>query len=215
MNKKSARRGIAALPIIIVVAVAIGAVAVLSATGALKFSGYVRVDKPQGSSPEVSETPTPTPTPQQAKTSAALAVESYQNANFSISYPEGWKLQESGSMVAITQAQPSAGLLIITNPVGSLAGAKLSTIADANKLVAKGQFKNANFLKEEETMLNGQNAWRYELTANNDGTDIKVVYYVLADSKNMYILIGTASVENWTKLEGTLAASLETFKLEQ
>lgn len=209
VTKKSAQKGIAAIPLLVIGAVVVGVVVLLSATGALKFSGSVRVDKPIEQSPVV-ETPTVAP-----KSSVEFASEAYKTADYTMSYPEGWTVQEANKTVSITQKEPSAGLLIITNPIGSLAGAKLATIADANKLVAKQQFKNANFLKEEETKLNGQDAWKYELTANNDGTDIKVVYYVLADAKNMYVLMGTTTVANWAELEGQITASLNTFKLTQ
>lgn len=206
VTKKSAQKGMAAQPLLIVGAVIVGIVVLLYATGVLKLSGYVKVDQPNSLEQPVTKAEIP---------QNSVKLTAYQGADYTMSYPEGWTIQEADKTVTITQKEPSAGILIITNPIGSLAGAKLATIADANKLVAKQQFKNANFLNEKETKLNGQDAWRYELTANNDGTDIKVVYYVLADSKNMYVLMGTTTVENWTKLEGQLTASLDTFSLTQ
>ncbi len=210
MIKKSAQSGAAVLPLLIIGAVIIGVVVLLAASGVLKFSGYVKVDKPASQIPAG----TPTSTPVEAKKSP-VALTAYQGTDYSISYPEGWTVQSVDKMVSITHKDPDGGLLIITNPIGALAGAKLATVADANKLVAQQQFKNANFQSEKETKLNGQDAWKYELTANNDGTDIKVVYYVLADSKNIYILMGTTTVENWKDLEGQLNTSFNTFKLSE
>jgi len=216
VTKKSAQRGIAAPPLLIAGGVIVGLIVLLTASGALKFSGYVKVDQPTNqTSPEAPLPAAEQPTQEMTAPESGIKLTAYQGTDYTISYPEGWTVQSANSMVSITQKEPSAGILIITNPIGSLAGAKLATIADANKLVAKEQFKNANFLTEEEMELNGQSAWRYELTANNDGTDIKVIYYVLADSKNMYILMGTTTVKNWAELEGHLTASLDTFKLLQ
>ncbi len=217
MSHKSARRGVAASPLLIIGAVVVGIIVLLVASGSLKFSGYVRVDEPT-KTPEVSSpapAQSPAPAPQKTPTSAVkFAAEGYSGTNYTMSYPDGWVVQESGSTVAITLKEKEAGMLLITNPLGSLEGAKLSTIADANKLIAKQQFKNANFLKEEETKLNGQAAWRYELTANNDGTDIQIVYFVLADSNNMYTLIGTTTKTNWPELEESFLESFDTFKLK-
>lgn len=216
MSKKTAQNGVIPLPLLIGGG-AVVLIVVLVASGAMKFNFKVTKTGENGQKESVVEVETPTkpesaPTPQPV---VKLAAEAYVNSNFTFSYPDGWKVQEAKNMVTFSRKSPDGGILIVTNPLGSLAGAKLATIADANKLVAKQQFKNVSFLKEEEAKLNGQNAWRYELTANNDGTDIKVIYYVLADSKNMYILMGTATIENWAELESSLTSSLNTFRLSE
>lgn len=205
VTKKTAQRGVVPIPLLVVGAVVL-LVGVLVASGALKLNFTVTKTGENGQKQNVVDVRTP------SQPTTKLSAEAYTNSNFSISYPDGWKVKSASNMVSIIR-NSGGGILIITNPLGVLSGAKLATVADANKLVAKEQFKNANFISEKETKLNGQDAWRYELTANNDGTDIKVIYYVLADSKNMYVVMGTASVVDWSETEADINTSFATFKL--
>lgn len=219
VKKLPAQQGIAS-PFLIAGAVIVGLIVLGVASGAVKFSGYVKYDdkkdSPQTeSTSEETATPTPEPTPE-----AKLNPEAFvDEKGFTISYPEGWKLRDEtagGTMYKPSDTKPGQGEALVgvyVGPAGELADSKLSTIGDIHKAVIKQQFSSVNVLDEKETKIGDLDAYQIDFTGSINGEELKGKYFVVKSGSDVYAIIGTANAGMWGDYEDDIDASIQTFKL--
>ena len=215
-------------PIIIVVAVGIIGLIIISAvTGVLKFRGNIGSTKnnetiQEEETSQTSQDASLETQPSNIQTTADLS-ETYTNQSlgFSIKYPQGWQVDDSGTTVNIfikeegaTSAENSiAGVIITTTPLGELKGSQLSTIADLWSLQIPKQFPGATITKKEQIKLGGEEAYLYVFSFIDEGKELPSNFYLLIDKENLYGLIATTELQYQTKYEETLKSIAESFKL--
>ncbi len=220
MDKYSAQRGVVN-PIIIGGVVVLGIVVFLVTSGALKFSGSIKVDDKNKSQTEsqVSQ-PTSKPTPE-VKSSVKLNAEPFTDSKlgFSISYPEGWKVNSATTNATIYKPSDTKGsdkadalITIFSASIGEFKDTKLATIADLHKVQLKKQFSDVNFIKEGAVKVGGQDAYEMEFTGVMGGENMHGRYMVLTSPTNLYAILGGANAGLWNDLKDTINASIQTFK---
>ena len=156
MSKYSAQKGVIN-PLVIGGVVVLGIVVFLVASGALKFSGSVKVDDKSKSQAE-SQVSQPSPT-EKPKAEVKLNPEPFSDSKlgFSISYPEGWKVNSATTNATIYKPSDTKGsdkadalISVFSAAIGEFKDTKLATIADLHKVKLKKQFSNVEFIKEAE-----------------------------------------------------------------
>ena len=213
---KSAQKGVIN-PLVIGGVVVLGIIVFLVASGSLKFSGSVKVDDKSKSQVE-SQVSQPTPEP---KSEVKLNLEPFTDSKlgFSISYPEGWKVNSATTNATIYKPSDTKGsnkadalISVFSIAIGEYKDTKLATIADLHKVQLKKQFSNVEFIKEGEVKVGEENAYEMEFTGAMGGENMHGRYMVLTSSTNLYAILGGANVGIWNDLKDTLNASIQTFK---
>ncbi|MDO8486858.1 MAG: PsbP-related protein [Candidatus Curtissbacteria bacterium] len=201
--------------------VILGIAVFLIASGTLKFSGYVKVDdksKSQAGSQVSQSTAQPTEKPKsQIKLSAEPFVDS--KLGFSISYPEGWKVNSATTNVTIYKSSDTKGsdkadalISVFSVPIGDYKDTKLATIADLHKVQLKKQFSDVKFLKEGEIKVGEENAYEMEFTGVLGGENMHGRYMVITSPKNLYAILGGVNEGMWSTYKDYVDASIATFK---
>lgn len=216
--KDSAQRGVIN-PLLIGGVVVIGIIVFLVSSGALKFSGSIKVDDKSKSQAEsqVSQ-PAPTEKPKQA---VKLNAEPFTDSKlgFSISYPEGWKPNSATTNATFYKPSDTKGegkadalITVFSASIGEYKDTKLATIADLHKVQLKKQFSDLNFIKEGEVKVGDQDAYEMEFTGVMGGENMHGRYMVLTSPTNLYAILGGANAGIWNDLKDTINASIQTFK---
>lgn len=220
MNKFPAQRGVIN-PLVIGGVAVLGIIVFLVASGALKFSGSVRVDDKNKSQTE-SQTSQPTPTPA-PKAAVKLSSEPFTDSKlkFSISYPEGWKVNSATTNATIYKPSDTKGsekadalISVFSGAIGEFKDTKLATIADLHKVQLKKQFSNVEFVKEGEIKVGGENAYEMEFTGVMGGENMHGRYMVITSSTNLYAILGGANTGIWNDLKSAIDTSIQTFKIQ-
>ncbi len=225
VNKYSAQQKGVINPLLIGGVVVLGIVVFLVSSGALKFSGSVKVDdknKGQAES-QVSQPATqPTEKPKEKpKAEVKLNPEPFTDSKlgFSISYPEGWKPNSATTNATFYKPSDTKGegkadalVTVFSAAIGELKDYKLATIADLHKLQLKKQFSNLEFIKEGDVKVGDQDAYEMEFTGAMGGENMHGRYMVLTSSTNLYAILGGANTGLWNDLKDTINASIQTFK---
>ena len=227
MNNSARQKGFVAPPLLIGGVAVVLIIVFLVATGALKFSGSIRVDdqnKPRENTQSVSDNNTPTATPtEKPKPSVKLFSEPFADAKlgFSVSYPEGWKVREDTSAVTFFKPSETKGadqadalVSIVSGALGELKDTKLATIADLHKVYIKKQFDNVEFTGETDVKVNSQDGYELEFTGSVKGEKMHARYIVLKGDKYLYAIIGMANTGLWDNEKETIEASVQTFKIQ-
>ena len=218
MSKYSAQKGVIN-PLVIGGVVVLGIVVFLVASGALKFSGSVKVDDKSKSQAE-SQVSQPSPT-EKPKAEVKLNPEPFSDSKlgFSISYPEGWKVNSATTNATIYKPSDTKGsdkadalISVFSAAIGEFKDTKLATIADLHKVQLKKQFSNVEFIKEGEIKVGNQDAYEMEFTGVMGGENMHGRYMVLTSPSNLYAVLGGANAGLWNDLKDTLDASIQTFK---
>lgn len=220
MSKYSAQKGVIN-PLVIGGVVVLGIIVFLVASGALKFSGSIKVDDKSKSQTEsqVSQPP-PKPT-EKPKSEVKLNPEPFTDSKlgFSISYPEGWKANSATTNATFYKPSDTKGsdkadalVSVFSAAIGEYKDTKLATIADLHKVQLKKQFSDVNFIKEGEIKVGDQDAYEMEFTGVMGGENMHGRYLVLTSSSNLYAVLGGANAGLWNDLKDTLDASIQTFK---
>lgn len=222
MSKYSAQKGVVN-PLLIGGVVVLGIVVFLVSSGALKFSGSVKVDdqnqkqeQSQGQQPEEKSAPTEKP-----KSEVKLNPEPFTDSKlgFSISYPEGWKVNSATTNATIYKPSDTKGsdkadalVSVFSAAIGEYKDTKLATIADLHKVQLKKQFSDVEILKEGDVKVGEEDAYEMEFTGVLGGENMHGRYIVLTSSTNLYAVLGGANAGLWNDLKDTLDASIQTFK---
>ncbi len=220
LMKSSAQRGVIN-PLLIGGVVVLGIIVFLVSSGALKFSGSVKIDDKNKSQTEsqVSQ-PTPKPT-EKPKSEVKFNPEPFTDSKlgFSISYPEGWKPNSATTNATFYKPSDTKGegkadalITIFSASIGEYKDTKLATIADLHKVQLKKQFSDVNFIKEGEIKIGDQDAYEMEFTGVMGGENMHGRYMVLTSSTNLYAILGGANTGIWNDLKDTINASIQTFK---
>lgn len=223
---KKAQKGVVS-PMVIGAIVVVGIlVAVGISSGALKFSGYVKVDdsnKTQEDQTESVSENSQAQTPQEEKPSVKLNSESYSNTQYSytISYPEGWKVKEQANNVnffkpSVKKGGDQADVLVsvVADDLKDNKDMKLATIADLHKTFLKKQFGNAEITSEKEIKVGGQDGYELEFTGEIGVDKMHGRYIVIKGEKYLVALIGMAQADLWDNEKMSIEASIQTFKLQ-
>lgn len=220
MSKYSAQRGVIN-PLVIGGVVVLGIIVFLVASGALKFSGSIKVDDKSKSQTE-SQVSQPAPKPiEKPKSEVKLNPEPFTDSKlgFSISYPEGWKPNSATTNATFYKPSDTKGegkadalISVFSAAIGEFKDTKLATIADLHKVQLKKQFSNLEFIKEGEIKIGNQDAYEMEFTGVMGGENMHGRYIVLTSSTNLYAVLGGANAGLWNDLKDTLDASIQTFK---
>lgn len=222
VKKFSAQKGVIN-PLVIGGVVVLGIVVFLVASGALKFSGSIKVDDKSKSQVEsqVSQ-PTPKPT-EEPKSEVKLNSEPFTDSKLgiSISYPEGWTVSSTTSGVNILKPSSTKGsgqadalVSVVAGDLGELKDSKLATIADLHKVYIKKQFGNVEFTGEKEVTVNGTDGYELEFTGTVNSENVHVKYTVLKGANSLFALIRVANAGIWKDFEKELDASVQTFKMQ-
>lgn len=222
---KKSQEGVVS-PMIIGAIVVVGIlVAVGISSGALKFSGYVKVDdsnKPQENQTGSGSQDSQTPIPQEEKPAVKLNPESYSDTKYgySLSYPEGWKVKEQTTNVTIYKPSESKGadqadalVTVAAGDIGDNKDMKLTTIADLHKTYLKKQFSGAEIVGEKEIKVGDQDGYELEFTAAINTEKMHGRYIVIKGDNYLFAIIGMANSGLWDGEKENIDASIQTFKL--
>ena len=221
--KKLPAQGFVANPLLIGAAIVVILIVVGIASGALKFSGYVKVDdqnKGQSGTQSVQSTPAPT---EQPKPQTKLNTEPFSDSKYgySISYPEGWKVKEQTSNVTIFKPSETKGpeqadalVSVVAGDLGDNKGMKLTTIADIHKTYLKKQFSNAEVIGEKEVKVGDKDGYELEFTGTINTEKMHGRYIVLKGDKYIFAIVGMANTGLWDSEKNNIEASIQTFKLQ-
>lgn len=216
--KDSAQRGVIN-PLMIGGVVVVGIIVFLVSSGALKFSGSIKVDDKSKSQAE-SQVSQPAST-EKPKLAVKLNAEPFTDSKlgFSISYPEGWKPNSATTNATFYKPSDTKGegkadalITVFSASIGEYKDTKLATIADLHKVQLKKQFSDVNFIKEGEVKVGDQDAYEMEFTGVMGGENMHGRYMVLTSSTNLYAILEGANAGMWNDLKDILNASVQTFK---
>jgi len=219
---KSAQKGFTSL-LLIGGVVVLGVVVFLVASGSFKFSGYIKSDSDK-SQQDQSDSQTAQPTSQPtspSKPEVKFNPEPFTDSKlgFSISYPEGWKVNSAETNVTIYKPSDTKGsdkadalITIFSGSLGELNDTKLATIADLHKVQLKKQFSDLEFIKEGEIKIGDQDAYEMEFEGIMGGEKMHGRYIVLTSSTNLYAILGGANAGMWNDLKDIIDTSIQTFK---
>lgn len=225
MKKFSAQQGFVASVPLIIGAVAVGALVVLIASGAIKLTGSVRYDKSgqqQNSSDAASDQPVQQP-PEEKKPAIKLNSESYSDVKYgySINFPEGWKVREQTGNVTMFKPSETKGadqadalVSVVAGDLGDNKEMKLATIADVHKAYLKKQFGDVEVIGEREVKVNGQDGYELEFTGVISTEKMHGRYIVLKGDKYLFAIIGMSNTGLWDDEKDNIEASIQTFKLQ-
>lgn len=223
MNKFSAQQKGVINPLMIGGVVVVGIIVFLIASGALKFSGSIKVDdksKDQAESQVVQPTVTTTEAP---KAEVELSSEPFADSKlgFSISYPQGWTVSSTTTGVNIFKpsttkgsGQADAMVSVVTGDLGELKDTKLATIADLHKVYIKKQFGNVEFTGEKEVKVNGQDGYELGFTGTINNENMQAKYTVLKGASSLFALIEVANAGIWKDFVSELDTSVQTLKIQ-
>ncbi len=220
MDKYSARRGMVS-PLVIGGVVGLGIIVFLITSGGLKLSGSVRIGDKNKSQVENQTLPPAAQSVVAPKSVVKLNPEPFSDSKlaFSISYPEGWKVNSATTNTTIYKPSDTKGsdkadalISVFSAPIGDYKDTKLATIADLHKVQLKKQFSNVEFIKEGEVKVGAENAYEMEFTGALGGENMHGRYLLLTSSTNLYAILGGANAGLWNDLKGSLDASIQTFK---
>lgn len=220
MDKYSAQRGFVS-PLVIGGVIVLAIIVFLITSGGLKFSGYVKVDDKNKSQVGSQTVQTPIQPVEAKKSVVKLNPEPFSDSKlaFSISYPEGWKVNSATTNATIYKPSDTKGsdkadalISVFSAPIGDYKDTKLATIADLHKVQLKKQFSNVEFLKEGEVKVGAENAYEMEFTGVLGGENMHGRYLLLTSTTNLYAILGGANAGLWNDLKGSLDASIQTFK---
>lgn len=219
VNKYSAQQKGIVSPLLIGGVVVVGIIVFLIASGTLKLSGYVKVDDQNTSKTETqNEQAAPTEKP---KLDVKLNPEPFTDSKlgFSISYPEGWKVDSATTNATIYKPSETKGagkadaiITIFSGSAGELQDTKLATIADLHKVQLKKLFSDVTIIKEGETKVGDQDAYEMEFTGVMNGENMHGKYMVMTSPTKLYAILTGANVGLWNDIKSTLDASIQTFK---
>lgn len=227
VSKLSAQKGfVASPPVIIGAIIVVAIIAIAISSGALKFSGYLKVDdsnKTQNDQTK-SETPATTVIPtEKPKAAVKFFSEPFSDAKlgFSISYIEGWKVREDTSAVTMFKPSETKGaeqadalVTVMSGSIGDLTDTKLSTLADLQKVQLKKLFSDVKIIREGDTKVGEKVAYEIEFTGTMNKEKMHAKYIVLTTSSKLFAILAGANAGLWGDSEGELNASVQTFKLQ-
>ena len=219
---KKAQAGVIS-PIVIGAVVVVGILIVVGiSSGALKFSGYVKVDDTEKSSDDQTVTqpaePIPTKKPGQA---VKLNSESYTDTKYgySISYPEGWKVREQTNNVTLFKPSETKGadqadalVSVVADKVGDNKDMKLASIADIHKTYLKKQFTSVEIVGEKDTKVGDVDGYELEFNATINTEKMHGWYIVLKGETYLYVIVGMSNAGLWDDEKGNVEASIQSFK---
>lgn len=217
------QKGIVANPMLVGIGVVVVLVILLVASGSLKFSGYVKVDDSKNAETQPTiQSEEPAPTPEPPKSDVKLNSESFTSTkfNFSISYPEGWKVKEQESNVNFFKPSTTKGaeqgdalVTVAAGDIGENKDMKLTTIADVHKAFLKKQFNDAEITGEKEIKVGDKDAYELDFNASIGSEKVIGRYIVIKGEKYLFAIIGMANTGFWDSEKGNIEASIQTFKI--
>lgn len=217
----SRQKGFANLLVIGGVAI-LGIVVFLIASGSLKLSGYVKVDDKSKSQAGSQVSQSTAQSLEKPKAAVKLSAEPFVDSKlgFSISYPEGWKVNSATTNVTIYKPSDTKGtgqadalISVLSVSIGEYKDTKLATIADLHKVQLKRQFSDVNFIKEGEIKVGQVSAYEMEFTGVMGGENMHARYLVVTSPTKLYAVLGGANAGMWNDLKGAIDASISTFKI--
>jgi len=215
VNRKTAQKGFALIPMLIVGGVLV--VGILLASGALKFSASI--------SKTPSETDTTKPVAANPEKQKIDLTEAYTDAEntYSIKYPSGWKQEPlKGSTViystdleADSPNEAIAGIIIYSIPLsGSLVGAKWETQVEIMKLQLETDYPTATFTDDSDTKVGNLDAHVYNYTYRNGSNDFQAKFFLIIKDERFYGLMTMAIQQRWEKYEPALSQIVQSFRTD-
>lgn len=211
-------------PLIIVLGL-VGLLVLLYATGILKVSGSIKVNKSETGAQTTSVPSTPqSPTQERAipPTSKTELSETYANfdLNMAVKYPGNWIVDASQGtptifapdLGATTAAKSPAGVILSSAPLKELKGTKFSTLTDLWKMQLKNQFPTATFGEDMDIRLGKYDAHVYNFMYPQK-ENFQARFYLLMDENRLYGLLATATEKKWPDYKQTFEAIAQSISL--
>ncbi len=124
-------------------------------------------------------------------TSSSLAEYISKQYSFSISYPQGWQVQENPTNPkAIVMFSDSQGnnAITIDEKQSDLSQSSLKTMADYAVGIIQNVMPGTSLLEESSLSINGKDAYFVEYKLAGNTPTINKIFLVAADSKNVFII---------------------------
>ena len=215
------QKGVVSPVLIIAGVVIIVIVGISIASGAFKFSGYVRNDADQ-----TQNQPQESQKQEESKPQPLNLSETYTHPSpaFSFKYPGDWGLDTKERQVTIFSKDDGAdnakdspaGMVVSIAPLsGDLAGKKIATLGDLLKSEVEKQFPDGTINESGEVKLGANDSFVYKIVYPNKAEDFQANMYLLTDGSNLYTLFATARKDRFEKYEPTLQDIAESFTLPQ
>jgi len=216
VNRKTAQKGFALVPLLIVGGALV--VVILVASGALKFSASI------SKTPSESNTtkPTTTATPEKQKIDLTETYTDTENT-YSIKYPSGWKQEPlKGSTViystdleADSPSKAIAGIIIYSIPLsGSLVGAKWETQIEIMRLQLEKDYPTATFTDDSDVKVGSFDAHVYNYIYQNGSNDFRAKFFLIIKGERFYGLMTMAIQQRWEKYEPALSQIVQSFRTD-
>lgn len=226
MNKISAQQKGIAAPILIIGVIVVVLIIIGIASGGLKGSFKVTVDK-QSTPPPAEETttettPEETPTPQptsEASNSSTFKTFTSKNFNISFEYPDTWDVKETSDNVTVSLMEEgktnnaAAAISAVSKPLGSAKGFQFASIVDMQRVPLKKEFNVAEFEIDKATKVGSLEARLLGFSGSIAGNTITGRYLTTADEDNLYAMTVMADSDKWSKYSSDLQKTLDSFKV--
>ncbi len=126
-----------------------------------------------------------------SQTTSSLAEYISKQYSFSISYPQGWQVQENPTNPkAIVMFSDSQGnnAITIDEKQSDLSQSSLKTMADSAVGVIQNVMPGTSLLEESSLSINGKDAYFIEYKLAGNTPTINKIFLVAADSSNVFII---------------------------
>jgi hypothetical protein len=141
---------------------------------------------------------------------------SFEGDGFAIAPPEGWTVDDSGSLGAdvVFLDEAADGFQANINVrVDSAGGLSLDDIISQSRTALGTSFTDYTTITDESTTVDGAAAHRFEATLTQGDFELHNLQSIVLSDDVIYTVTATSRDESWSEHEATFRASLATFTL--
>lgn len=153
------------------------------------------------------------------------SVKSYSDAGLGIkmSYPTGWKVDDSGSVAKLVFAsskpdKTASGQAFTPNinlMTESAQGLSLDEYHQVSQKNAKGMIPSYELTSETPITVGGEPAMLLESTFTQQGYDLKVMQLVMIKNDTAYVITATTVDSTWSKYSNLFETCLKSFRVTE